>query len=384
MFHRSRLRRVSAAALSLLLIVWLTVPSVFAYIAVQTPPKKNEFVPAEDIDVFIRKTVEHPFGENYAVPDTISFDFSVDLGRAYALTPVTTSQGTKMADENGCFVLTLKPNESVSLEGLAHGAVLTVTELPSEHRGFSVKGSSSQTVTVDKTQAATLKFVNVYSPAPASLNSLTATVTKILTGRAWQTSDRFRFKLEQLSPEGTRELAVHTVSYRTDDPTFNAFDVKDLLLPHAPATVGTYHYRISEIADGMTGISYDASSAEFTLTITDADMDGALEIGAVTASGAMALTEDADGYHLTATFNNRYTPATKPTTTTKPSGGETTLPTTRPTTPTTPPEKPDTDDPLPPSTGNTGYGRVCNALFVCATCVFAMLMLAKRRTAFTP
>lgn len=378
MHNQPNIRRLFRIVLSLLILL-LTVPTVLAYVVVETPSKKNEFVPAVDTDLTITKTVEHPLGDEYVIPSNITFSFLVDLGDEYKSFPVITTQGTKTTDENGRFTVELCPNSLIALEGLVGGTEVTVTELPTTHRGFTAKGSVSQTATIDKDGIIGLEFVNVYAPTPATLTDFTLTGIKTLTGRAWQSGDIFSFKLEQVTDAGATELAVKTVTYDANDPMFNTFDFSETVRTLSLAGVGTHTFRISELAGSVAGMAYDTATAEFTVTVTDTDMDGQLEIASVTVSGAMTLDTEKSGYHLTATFRNTFTTTTtQPTTpTTKPSGEQTT--TTFPTTPTTKPSEPDIDDPLPPSTGQTSNATVYTCAFLCFFCVMAMPELAKRR-----
>ena len=57
----------------------------------------NTFKPLQNItsDLVISKTVEHPLGEGYAIPDNIAFDFEVNLGKDYAGSRLTTTNGEK-------------------------------------------------------------------------------------------------------------------------------------------------------------------------------------------------------------------------------------------------------------------------------------------------
>ena len=118
-------RMIRTLALALCMLVFLTssYQVTFGYIVEKTDSLINIFKPfvVAQADLQIKKTVEHPFGEDYAIPDTVAFDFAVELGALYANTTVATSAGPMVADDTGRLTVSVKPNIVFGIEGLEIG-----------------------------------------------------------------------------------------------------------------------------------------------------------------------------------------------------------------------------------------------------------------------
>ena len=130
-----------ALFVSLITLLTSTVNTTFGFITTKTNSLVNIFKPSRGIvsSLDITKKVEHPFGENYIIPDNISFDFEVNLGSLYKETTIKTSKGNIKADENGKIIISVKPKETVGIEGIDEGTTVTVTEIVKSSSGFSVK-----------------------------------------------------------------------------------------------------------------------------------------------------------------------------------------------------------------------------------------------------
>ena len=81
MLKNKMLRRI-LLIISFILLITSTVNTTFGFVVAKTDTLVNYFVPVEKLvnSLIISKTVEHPLGEGYVIPENISFDFKVDLG----------------------------------------------------------------------------------------------------------------------------------------------------------------------------------------------------------------------------------------------------------------------------------------------------------------
>lgn len=303
-----------ALPLSLLLAFNATVQSSLAFVITSTPAALNTFKPYQSIegDLIISKTVEHPFGEDYVIPENIAFDFQVELGALYAGYTLTTTQGNFTTDENGILTVSVKPGVPIGIEGIDEGMQVTVTELQKDGDGFAVKDdAAAQTVTVSPDNQIIVDFINIYTPAPVSPDHVSVSGVKVLEGREWQEGDTFDFLLERQDENGEWiSMGTRSIAYSTETADFNTFDFSDLIQTMEFTEIGTYAFRMSEVIGTLENVVYDATVNTFNITVGDADMDGSLEIQDVAAAQNAAVTKDdaADTYSVDVTFNNIFTP----------------------------------------------------------------------------
>lgn len=101
-------------------------------------------------------------------------------------------------------------------------------------------------------------------------------VQKTLIGRDWQEGDSFEFTLTAQDnapmPEGDSNKATITNASDPKETSFGAIEYD---------TEGTYRYTVSETEDGLGGVTYDTHTAKVTVTITDKDYDGFLEVDSI-------------------------------------------------------------------------------------------------------
>ena len=344
-------RRIFVFLLSLLLLVTFNVQNAFAYVITATRPIVNTFDAQEmaENDLFIIKKVEHPFGENYTLPH-ITFDFAVEAGSYYAGYTFTTTAGSVTADENGTFVVSVAIGSKVGISGLEAGTTVKVTELQSQNDGFEPKdGKTAMELVIAETQTAVAEFVNVYTPTPVTGADIDITGKKELVGRDWQNDDKFSFVLWRQDGD--------FVSIGTAVAVNAAFDFGDIMAKENYSAAGTYTYRITETAGNKSGMHYDTQISTFTVTVSDKDMDGYLEIEEV--SGSNASVSRTDGrYNVSVTFTNTYTPPATPSEPVPPSAPDTPEPDTPVNTPI--PDTPEPPQPVPengtsPDTSDDSY-----------------------------
>lgn len=316
--NRSIIKKFSLL-LSLILLLTITIQPTFAYYVTKTDSVKNTFRPLQQIayDLLLTKTVEHPFGETYVIPQGIGFWYQVDLGESYANQELTIVKGTQEAetvstDETGVVTIWMNPGVATYIQGIAEGTVATVTELNDGEyakAGFAVKDNiSSKEVTITADGAA-VEFVNVYTPMPVQNPKISVIGEKLLDGRDWQVGDTFTFILEEQNEQGQWiTVAEDTVTYDVNDDMFNMFDFTEGLQFYGFDEVGTYHFRISEKEGNAEYMTYDDALKEFTVTVGDPDMDGYLEIQNVEDYYETVVTKDqkTGSYKVSVTFTNKY------------------------------------------------------------------------------
>ncbi len=303
---------------SLLVVITTTFQPTLAFITTKTQPITNTFIPFKSIisNLIINKSVEHPFGSDYAIPGNIKFDFEVNLGANYAGRTLTTTNGDIIADANGSLIVTAKPGIPVEINGIDEGTKAIVTELQTVDNGFAVKdGIATKEVIVAGDSSVSVDFVNVYTPATVQPVNVNVTGTKFIQGRDWQNEDTFSFLLEQITEDNQwTSLASKTITYNPDTNNFNKFDFNDVIQNLEFTKAGVYSFRLSEISGNIDNLTYDKAVNYFDITVGDKDMDGKLEIQNVTASENATATLDSETgiYTVEAIFNNLYIPPDTP------------------------------------------------------------------------
>lgn len=301
-----------ALLLSLALILTVTVGASLSFLVTKTPSLYNLFVSGLNPtgDLIIRKTVEHPFGEDYVLPEGLEFTFDVDLGAENA---GKTFDG-RTADGNGVVAVTVSAGGASAIRGIPAGTAVTVTERPAG-MGFSVKGGARREATIERDAATSVEFVNVYAPEPVRADSLSVTGVKTLVGRDWQEGDSFTFELALLEDGGWTSLGTGAVTHSLDEagePAPHTFDLSALLQGVSFDKAGTYSFRVTEVEGIAGGVTYDKAESYFDVLVGDADMDGYLELQSVTTSSAntqVTQDEQTGSYAVAVAFENRYAAA---------------------------------------------------------------------------
>ncbi len=310
---KNKIIRRLTLLLSLIILLTSTVNTTYGFVVTKTDSIVNFFLPADHIknNLIIKKAVEHPFGEKYVIPDNIGFDFKVDFGALYAKTTINTTSGDVKADETGSVLVSVFPQKPFEIKGIDSGTKVTITEIQKQDSGFAIKGgAATQQGIVAEDGSLTFEYINEYTPAAVKPSSVTLVGTKEIHGREWQEGDAFSFALEQqLQDEDTwLQLDTKTVSFTPDVADFNRFDFSEALQKVSFDTIGTYTFRIRELPGQMEHMQYDPDKALFEIQVSDADMDGSLEISSVLALQKATLDRQNDKYVVSATFGNIFTP----------------------------------------------------------------------------
>ena len=260
-----------------------------------------------------KEVIDHPF--TTAEIETVQFPFTVTLAKADG-TPYSGALDAYKSREsaagvtdvtlnfvNGTADFTLHAYQELVIPNLPEGVTYTVTE--GTKSGYTLAASTGTADTIAANTVSTAQFINRYVPVAGNL-PLTVEITKVLNGTLSNAED-FTFKVEQLIAGGgftdvggqlviASDAANKTVSVQLD------------ALPYT--TVGTYTYRITEVAGATNGMTYDSSRGIFVVNVTDVNFDGVLEIDVDTqASANVEVTEPTatlQRHTVKKTFTNSY------------------------------------------------------------------------------
>ncbi len=278
----------------------------------------NEYV-IDDIDfvngfadkgaLSITKTVRHPYGPAYTIPDNVTFTALVKLTNGGAPLAnyeyeLTTANGgtTNRTNAQGEAVISIKNGETVMLGALPENTVYTVIE-QNVPAGFTQTTPAANLTGVITTTASVASLVNVYE-AEAVSPDMGLILFKNLSGRDWLPGETFHFTLVRFSPTDIAGKTIKTVSATAQNANVNI----DLSSESYPVP-GRYRYLLTEQSvSAENGITYDTIERQFAVNVADVNMDGKLEITSVENIMNTVVTGDsANGYTVTATrFNNSY------------------------------------------------------------------------------
>lgn len=217
-----------------------------------------------------------------AMPDGANKSFSAVVKNANG-----EQQGdafTLKFDEEGKASHNLKAGETLYVYGLAGGWNYTVTE--SDRDGFTQAGTGL-TGTITAGGTANAKVVNTYSASGTLKGEDSLKGEKVLTGRDWNSTDKFTFLLE--APEGSVGVPMPegaiggraTVEVTQPDGTpagtpvpFNFGDIT-----YTKPGVYTYEIRESEALSVLNpGVNASEALYEVTVTVTDEGHTGNLTV----------------------------------------------------------------------------------------------------------
>ncbi len=216
-----------------------------------------------------------------AMPDGANKSFSAVVKNANG-----EQQGdafTLKFDEEGKASHNLKAGETLYVYGLAGGWNYTVTE--SDRDGFTQAGTGL-TGTITAGGTANAKVVNTYSASGTLKGEDSLKGEKVLTGRDWNSTDKFTFLLE--APEGPVGVPVPeganngkaTVEVTQDGASADtpvSFNFGDIT--YTKPGVYTYEIRESkELSVLNPGVSASEALYEVTVTVTDEGHTGNLTV----------------------------------------------------------------------------------------------------------
>lgn len=223
-----------------------------------------------------------------------SFEFTVAVPEAANKSfdaVVKNANGDKVGDAftltfngEGKAVHNLEAGQTLYVYGLAGGWSYTVTE--SDRAGFTQAGTDLAGVIVAG-QTVNAKVVNTYSASGTLTGKDKLNGEKILTGRAWLSTDKFTFVLKPAegsvdvpmpadADQGMARVEV-VQSEGTPDGTKVPFNFDDITYTKP----GVYTYQIHESAELSTlnpGVSESEALYEVTVTVTDEGHTGRLTV----------------------------------------------------------------------------------------------------------
>ncbi|MBE6778232.1 MAG: VWA domain-containing protein [Ruminococcaceae bacterium] len=264
--------------------------------------------PVQDGNLYISKTVEHPFIDAPTALANKTFQVTVELDAVPDGESFNSSIGALTVDD-GRLTFPIKAGQTVAIYGIDEDTPFTVseTDLPA---GFTlVTPQADRTGTIVGLQNSYVALTNRYVPAAVSPVTLTHEGTKELLGREWLDSDRFTFLLQDIENDTWTTISAKTVAKNDVVSGKASFSFTDALQAQVYDAVGSYSYHIIEQAGQAGGMTYDAVNRRFDVVVTDNDADGKLEISNVIAYAPTAVTTPTAGnanYHLTTAFTNRY------------------------------------------------------------------------------
>ena len=296
-------KKNAAFVLAIVVALAAVLAGTTAYLISQTEPVLNTFLSGVDPygSITLTKSVEHPYGDDYVIPEDIRFRFEIDLGNDNA----GKSFSGYIADDNGVVTLNIPDGTSVTLDEIPAGLDVVVSEVDIPN-GFSVKGDNERTLTVAKARDTKTDYINEYVPDPAD-NDITLIGEKKIEGRKWKDTDEFKFILERY--DGKKWVKVAEKSATKESKTF---DFTQELQSVSFDETGTYLFRVSEAAGSIGGVTYDTTVSYFDVVITDDGMDGKLDISEVTSTSSKAeITQDEEtgAYSVSLAFTNDYAPS---------------------------------------------------------------------------
>lgn len=298
--YKAKTSNDTGTAIDVLNLKWVGAGQVGAYLG-------NNGKLSVDLPGALAVTKELKVPDGYSANDFAndSFEFTVAVPEAANKSfsaVVKNANGDKVGD---AFTLTfdgegkakhdLKAGETLYVYGLAGGWNYKVSETGRD--GFAQEGTDLEGVIVAG-QTVNAKVVNTYSASGTLTGKDKLNGEKILTGRAWLSTDKFTFVLKPAegsvdvpmpadADQGMARVEV-VQSEGTPDGTKVPFNFGDITYTKP----GVYTYEIHESAELSTlnpGVSESEALYEVTVTVTDEGHTGRLT---VTSEMKKLLTDD--------------------------------------------------------------------------------------------
>lgn len=317
--YKAKTSNDTGTAIDVLNPKWVGAGQVGAYLG-------NNGKLSVDLPGALAVTKELKVPDGYSANDFAndSFEFTVAVPEAANKSfsaVVKNANGDKVGD---AFTLTfdgegkakhdLKAGETLYVYGLAGGWNYKVSETGRD--GFAQEGTDLEGVIVAG-QTVNAKVVNTYSASGTLTGKDKLNGEKILTGRAWLSTDKFTFVLKPAAgsvdvpmpadaDQGMARVKV-TQPEGTPDGTKVPFNFGDITYTKP----GTYSYQIYESEEASfisPGVSASQALYQVDVTVVDKNHDGSLDV-----SSEMTKRYNDDGVKLNnpeeknpATFNNVY------------------------------------------------------------------------------
>lgn len=250
----------------------------------------------------VSKDVNYPQG---FVPGAAhnAAEFTVTVEFAGNITGIT---APAEAVQNGnIFTLKLKNGQSATFANIPEGVTYTVNE-EAPTGGYSLQEIrySDDNKTIDGKDTDEAHVVNAYTLQPVSPNVKVKGDKTLVTNESSWGGEEFVVQLQRLENFGDEDPVDTglTATMSQANPSYE-LDLSTLSFAHT----GTYYFRVVEQipANRNENIAYDRTFGLFSITVTDENADGALEIKEVNAYQTTTVSGDADnGWVLEKDFVN--------------------------------------------------------------------------------
>ena len=242
----------------------------------------------------VTKQLKVPEGYELSDFDNDSFEFTIDIAKAANKGFSAVVKNASGEQQGNAFTLqfnnegkathSLKAGETLYVYGLGDGWNYKVSEAVRD--GFAQEGTDLEGVIVAG-QTVNAKVVNTYSASGTLTGKDKLNGEKILTGRAWLSTDKFTFVLKPAegsvdvpmpadADQGMARVEV-VQSEGTPDGTKVPFNFGDITYTKP----GVYTYEIRESAESSTlnpGVSASEALYEVTVTVADEGHTGHLKV----------------------------------------------------------------------------------------------------------
>ncbi len=251
--------------------------------------------------LLVSKDVNYPQGfvpgmahNNKTFPITVTFEGDVSA--------MTAPQGAVQNDN--AYTMMLKDGQSATFTHIPAGVTYTVTEGETP-AGYALQEFrySDTDQRIDGKDLDEAHVVNNYTLTPVSPTVIVRGDKTLVTNEdSWQ-GETFTVELLRINnfadEDPTSTGLTDTMS--ENDPQYE-IDMSSVEF----TTAGTYYFRVAEVIpeDRNENIAYDRTFGLFSITVGDADADGALEIQSVNVYQNTNLTSDADGWIVEKDFTN--------------------------------------------------------------------------------
>lgn len=287
--YKAKTSNDTGTAIDVLNPKWVGAGQVGAYLG-------NNGKMTVDLPGALAVTKELQVPDGYSANDFAndSFEFTVAVPEAASKSFSAVVKNASGEQQGDAFTLTfdgegkashnLKAGETLYVYGLAGGWSYTVTE--SDRAGFTQAGTDL-TGAIAAGETVNAKVVNTYSASGKLEGAQVLKGEKVLTGRSWNSTDKFTFLLE--APEGSVDVPMPegaiggraTVEVIQPDGTpagtpvpFNFGDIT-----YTKPGVYTYEIRESEALSVLNpGVSASEALYEVTVTVTDEGHTGNLTV----------------------------------------------------------------------------------------------------------
>lgn len=300
--HKAKDDNATGTAIDVLNPKWVGAGKVGSYLG-------NNGKLSVDLPGALAVTKELQVPDGYSANDFAndSFEFTVAVPEAANKSFDAVVKNASGEQQGNAFTLTfnekgevthsLKAGETLYVYGLADGWNYEVTE--TNRDGFTQEGTGL-TGTIAAGGTANAKVVNTYSASGKLEGAKALRGEKVLTGRSWNSTDKFTFLLE--APEGSVGVpmpegaiggrATVEVTQPEDSPadTPVSFNFGDITYTKP----GVYTYEIRESAESSTlnpGVNASEALYEVTVTVADEGHTGNLT---VTSEMKKLLSDDGD------------------------------------------------------------------------------------------